>query len=183
VASASGKEAAAIFLLDRGADPNAATIEGITALHYCVIKGLAIMGGILIRPFEIYLDRPSLVGLVKALLAHGANPNARIKKAVGERLSRPGGPVIPGVASPIGATAFLLAAAGYDAEVMRILAAGGADPLIPTTVDKLTPLMVAAGLSMTRNSPGGGQSEYFVVPHARAEAERKEALEAVKLAV
>jgi uncharacterized protein len=183
VASASGQEALAIFLLDKGADPNAAGPDGVTALHYSVIKGLAIMGGILIRPFEVYLDRPSMLELVKALLVHGANPNARIQKAIGDKLARPGGPVIPGVASPIGATPFLLAAASYDASVMRVLAAGGADPLLATTVDQLTPLMVAAGLSMTRNSPGGGQSEYFVIPHDRAEAERREALEAVKLAV
>jgi len=51
----------------------------------------------------------------------------------------------------IGATPFLLAALTADAELMRTLAALGADPMVPT-VDYSTPLMAAAGLA-TR-SPG-----------------------------
>jgi len=45
----------------------------------------------------------------------------------------------------MGATPFLLAAAGADVEVMRILAANGADPLLPSD-DGTTPLMAAAGM-------------------------------------
>ena len=59
----------------------------------------------------------------------------------------------------IGATPFLLAARTADAELMRTLAALGADPLLPN-VDNATPLIVAAGLG-TR-SPGedaGTESE------------------------
>jgi hypothetical protein len=59
----------------------------------------------------------------------------------------------------LGATPFLLAARGGDAELMRLLASLGADPLIPNA-DNATPLIVAAGLG-TR-SPGedaGTQAE------------------------
>jgi hypothetical protein len=59
----------------------------------------------------------------------------------------------------LGATPFFLAARSADAELMRVLAELGADPLIPNA-DNSTPLMAAAGLG-TR-SPGedaGTESE------------------------
>jgi ankyrin repeat protein len=59
----------------------------------------------------------------------------------------------------LGSTPFLLAARTADAELMRVLAALGADPLLPNA-DNATPLIVAAGLG-TR-SPGedaGTESE------------------------
>ena len=51
----------------------------------------------------------------------------------------------------VGATPFMLAALTADAELMRALAALGADPKIPN-VDGSTPLMAAAGLAS--RSPG-----------------------------
>ena len=51
----------------------------------------------------------------------------------------------------IGATPFLLAARTADAELMRLLAELGADPLLANE-DNTTPLMVAAGLGT--QSPG-----------------------------
>jgi ankyrin repeat protein len=170
VASASGHEEFSIFLLDNGADPNAADGYGITALHYTVLRGLSILGGVRFRPDTSesvlsYLFRPNMRGLAKALLEHGANPNARIVKAPPFPHSR------PLVMSPVGATPFLLAAASYDADLMRILAASGADPLLATE-EKTTPLIMAAGL-------GEGLGKLA----ARTEEEDRSALEAVKLAV
>ena len=60
VAAHSGHGEFGALLLEKGADPNAAAV-GYTALHAAI-------------------DR-SDVGLVKALLAHGADPNLRITKA------------------------------------------------------------------------------------------------------
>ena len=51
----------------------------------------------------------------------------------------------------VGATPFLLAARTADAELMRLLASLGADPLLPNA-DNSTPLIVAAGLGTS--SPG-----------------------------
>jgi uncharacterized protein len=168
VASHSGHEALSIFLVERGADPNATDAYGITALHYSVMLGLARVGGA--RPLEgaQYLFRPNMPELVKALLAHGANPNARITKFPPLPYTRQWKPSTLGL---IGATPFLLAAASYDAGIMRLLVDKGADPLLATQ-EGTTPLIMAAGFP-----EGVGHS----VPRP-AEVDRN-ALEAVKLAL
>ena len=163
VASASGHEAFALFLLDKGADVSATDGYGITALHYSIQKGLSIVAGVRFDPLTSYLFRPNMVTLVKALLAHGANPNARIRKS----------PSLPAtrrlVFTPVGATPFLLATASYDVTLMRTLVASGADPLVPTE-ENTTALMFAAGIG-----EGLGQVQ------ARTEEEEKNSLDAIKL--
>ena len=62
--------------------------------------------------------------LVKKLAARGANLNARMTKKVEPEQHR---------ANEIGATPFLLAALTADAELMKTLAALGADPRSPTS--------------------------------------------------
>ncbi len=84
----------------------------------------------------------SSLELVKKLAAHGANLNARMTKKVNLNNTR---------ANELGATPFFLAALTADAELMKTLAALGADPKL-TNVENSTPLMAAAGLA-TR-SPG-----------------------------
>jgi uncharacterized protein len=170
VASASGHEEFSIFLLDKGANPNAADGYGVTPLHYAVLKGLAILGGVRFRPATSestlsYLFRPNMQKLVKALLAHGANPNARIANAPPLPHSR------PIITSPVGATPFLLAAATYDAGLMRMLAASGADPHLATE-EGTTTLIMAAGL-------GEGLGKLA----ERTAEEDERALEAVRVAV
>jgi hypothetical protein len=81
-------------------------------------------------------DRRQKLELVKALLAHGAEPNARMKR-------RP--PVGGGYTDVNGATPFLLASSVDDVEMMRILLATEADPKL-VTGSKTTPMMAASGL-------------------------------------
>src|ERR1700758_110438 len=168
VATQSGHEALALFLLEKGADPNAADAYGITALHYSLLKGLARVSGV--RPISgaDYVYRPNMPELVKALLAHGANPNARVAKF----------PPMPNTRqfkaidlTPVGATPFLLAAASYDPVIMRLLVAAGADPSL-TDQAKNTPLIMAAGFAEG-------------ITHAvqRPEQDDRDALEAVRVAV
>jgi ankyrin repeat protein len=97
--------------------------------------------------------------LAKALLAHGANPNARSV----------GSPEIPyfifGV-NPIGATPFLLAATTDDLEIMRAMIAAGADARIATQ-EGMTPLMAAqivdraAGGTTTGRADAGSKEQEF----------------------
>jgi len=128
----SDHEKLAIFLLENGADPSKTDELGRTPLHVAVETGR--------------------VELVKALLAHGANPNARMTKNE---------PPLPGDYAArngfVGATPFWVAARASDLKLMNVLVAGGADPNIPAA-DGTTPLMVAAGASQTENRlPPEGQ--------------------------
>ncbi len=120
-------EEIALFLLDRGADPNPGD-TGYTALHLASATG----------------D----LAVTEALLAGGADPNVRVERP--QRLTNafeigvfqsPGS----GRLTQIGSTPFIVAAKSADARMMRLLAAAGADPQL-TTNDGTTALMLASGL-------------------------------------
>ena len=126
VATVRGRTAVATLLLERGANPNH-TAPGFTALHWAS----GVWETELTGPRGIAAQRDeewrALGGItegkpefVRALLAHGADPNARIVKPpqrVGFTL---------GGLNLVGATPYLVAAAGGDAAVMRLLAQAGA---------------------------------------------------------
>ncbi len=122
VVTPSAHETLAIFLLDRGADPNLPDSIGRTPLHAAVETGKA--------------------ALVQALLAHGADPNARLIEApfvfTGDFVS---------YGRYVGATPLWLAAAARvpNVDILRRLAAAGADPGAAAD-DGTTPLMAAVGM-------------------------------------
>ena len=137
----------AAHLVDAGADVNAA-LPGYTPLHAMTAVRKPGIGDN--DPGPEGSGTLSSLELVKKLVAQGADVNARMTKRANLTNTR---------LKELGATPFLLAAQVADAELMRTLAALGADPFIPN-VDHSTPLMVAAGLA-TR-SPGedaGTESE------------------------
>src|SRR6266849_655261 len=163
----SGREAFALLLLDKGANANAKDGDGLTGLHYAMRKGLSVLRGGTDNENNTdqnYLFRPNMGGVVRALLDHGADPNARIAKTL-RRLGVNDRPMM----RLVGATPFFLAAGTVDIEIMKALLAKGADPKL-TTVDHTTPLMVAAGVGRWRGD-------------ARPKVEAKQALEAVKMLV
>ena len=108
LAAASGHEALSIFLVGRGANVNATDGRGYTALHYAA-------------------SGRNLLGLAKALLEHGADPNSQLSKG------------------DVGATPFYLAATAGNLSAMRTLANSGANPLVRTKQNN-TALMAAAGV-------------------------------------
>ncbi len=137
----------AAHLLDAGADPNA-DLPGYTVLHAITAVRKPGVGDN--DPAPEGSGNMSSIELVKKLAKLGANVNARMTKRANLSNTR---------LKEQGATPFLLAALTADAELMRTLAALGADPLLPNA-DHSTPLMAAAGLA-TR-SPGedaGTESE------------------------
>ena len=133
LAAHSDQGAFATFLLDQGANPDSDG-AGYTALHAAVLRG--------------NLD------LVKALLGHGANPNARQEK--GSPAKRYSGYGLD--KRMIGATPFLLATRAAQLDAMRALAAGGGDVTLGLE-NGTTPLMAAA----MRPTRGGRAAEDSIV--------------------
>ncbi len=121
LASHSGYTETAKFLLNRGADVDASE-AGYTALHAAVLRG----------------D----LELVETLLAYGADPNATVTRgSPGRRESADYHLDFDW----IGTTPFWLAAKFAEIDIMRILAAKNADPMI-TSKDGTTALMEAMGV-------------------------------------
>ena len=150
VATASGHEELAVFLLENGADPNVSDAIGVTPLHWALQEGLrAISAGRTGATDRFWYDnRGNMPDLVRELLARGADPNAQIGKEF-HPYSDPlyahnQGNYLPQV-SIVGATPFLLAAASGDVGSMRTLVEGRADPLLATK-DGATAFLLAAGL-------------------------------------
>ena len=147
LASSNGHQEVALFLLRKGANPNATDGYGLTALHWALQEGIV---ALFARPSSTdrFWNHPNMPELVRSLLAHGANPNARIKKDFLpydiQRFSRTRGNSLPQVGLT-GGTPFLLAAAVADLGAMRVLVEGRADPTLATE-EGTTPLMVAAGM-------------------------------------
>src|SRR4029077_13165199 len=99
-------------------------------------------------PGPILTGNVDSIDVIKKMIAKGVNINARMTKngmkdGQRNRLNR------------LGATAFFLAAKNTDTEVMRVLAAAGANANIPSA-DGTTPLMVAAGLAIWNPGEDGG---------------------------
>jgi ankyrin repeat protein len=118
VAAAGGHNEFAVLLLSKDANPDMTDERGQTALHYAA-------------------PDPKRVGLVQALLAHGADPNARTTND-SPRNNYAG-------ISLKGATPLFLAASVGNVETVRALIAGRADPFM-TTDGKTAPLHVATGV-------------------------------------
>ena len=129
----------ALFLLDHGADPDLPD-AGFTPLHWAATtweSGTSNPVYGFEDPMSGIQDRHEKLRLVKALLAHHADPNARMTR-------RP--PVGGGYTDVNGATPFLLASSVDDVEMMQVLLAAGADPKL-VTVTKTSAIMAAAGLN------------------------------------
>jgi ankyrin repeat protein len=150
IAITNGHYDLAKFLLDHGADPNLATVDGLTPLYDAEDTEWAEVGW---GPNPITLqERVTYLDLMKALLEHGANPNARLIKPLWFRPTSHNQEWV----DKKGATAFWRAAQSSDVAAMRLLKEHGADTNLATD-EGVTPLMVAAGLgwgaNATRNVP------------------------------
>jgi uncharacterized protein len=140
VATVRGQVDTALWLLDHGADPNNEA-AGFTPLHWASTQWESFTANPVYGfegPMSGIPDRQAKLRLVKALLAHGANVNARMTK--------PQPNFAGGYLDAAGATPFLLAASANDMEMMHILLAAGADPKILTATNA-SAIMAASGLN------------------------------------
>jgi ankyrin repeat protein len=141
-------------LLKAGANPNAALLSGarpvVVALQYKhAAAALALLDGggditVRDRAGNTTLHLAAQVAdmnLVRALLAKGADPNARTPKSMAPMGARGGG---GGRGGPVGEqTPLMVAARGDHEAVMRALVAAGADPSLKAQ-DGSSVLMAAA---------------------------------------
>ena len=174
----------ASLLLDAGANPNVRDARGfpihvVVWLHKPGAPPDFAMSGVDPQPVALPSGRMSHVDMLKKLLAKGADPNAKVvseegRFAPGGGLSRNPPELAIGrhYLTYMGATPFYLAARNGDVEMMRVLAAAGANTTMPTKYG-VTPLMGAACLDYYEGESAGPFSGV-------SEAER---LEAVKLAL
>lgn len=145
VAAHSGHRDAALALLDKSANPNDLG-AGYTALHAAILR--------------------SDLELVKALVAHGANPNLRMTKGMPLRRNSTDYFLL---APLVGITPYLLAAKFLEPEMMQALLRGGADPKL-TMPDGATALMLAAGAGSPLNADRRGVN---VIDFGKVEPETK----------
>jgi ankyrin repeat protein len=124
-------------LLEAGADPNDER-TGFTPLHMISWVRKPNRGededGM---PPPIGSGTMTSLQLVRELVAHGADVNARLRRGASGR----------GALSRKGATPFLLASMTADLPLMKLLLELGADPAI-NNADGCTPLMAAAGIGV-----------------------------------
>ena len=163
LAAHAGYAALVEFLLDRGADPNAAE-AGFAPLHEAVMRNDARMAA--------------------ALLDHGADPDLRLRTWTPTRRASRDLHYPPPF---VGATPFWLAARFARTDLMRLLADHGADPHFQHEVDyivdgrmkrrtdRTTTLMAATGM-------GGGQVRPWA-PYSGDGTAESRTLDAVRLAV
>ena len=133
------REAAALYLIDQGANVNAGAV-GYLPLHLAALTGQ--------------------LAVVKALVEHNADVNARLQYP-GRLLQsyysyKP--ELMFGRTNHIGATPLLLAAKGVSVEVMKYLVANGVDTRLETE-SQTTAMQLAAGIGKRQ------QSDFY--PHVR----------------
>lgn len=131
----------AALLIEHGAQVNVSDFWGRTPLWAAVEMRNLELG----RSGQNGVDRAAALDLIRALLAHGANPNARTAEVPPTRRFIMGLGDLSWV-DFTGQTPFLRAALSGDTAVMRLLLEKGADPSIPTFAGT-TALMAAAGVN------------------------------------
>ncbi len=167
IASAMSHTQSVDLLLDNEANPNAADANGYTSLHRVV------------RDSDYGIDlgaKDRVLTIVKSLLKHGANPNARLNqdKAKAAEEIRNGNVQTYEKLTAVtvteielqGATPLFLAAEVNNLDVIKALVEAGADPLIATEKGT-TPLMMAAGAGTDVQRERANEERALAVPVAK----------------
>ncbi len=118
------------LLLEHGADPNDGSLE----------EAVEVRNAEILRPGKSRPDSIDAMGMINALLAHGAKPDSTLPGPIPDKKALGGGSPVAADATPL-----FRAAKSADLVVMRLLLDKGADAA-HVLKDGSTPLMAAAGL-------------------------------------
>jgi len=130
MAAVNGQFDLALWLIDRGADPNAASTAGATPL-FAVLERQWAPRASYAHPTEHERQAATHLDVLEALLEAGADPNTRLKSHLWYMEYTFG--VLRGSGINLqGATPFWRAAYALDVDAMRLLKEHGADPNIAT---------------------------------------------------
>ncbi len=127
IAAVNGHFDLVTYLLEKGGDPNLASDAGMAPL-YAVLNLQWAPKSFYPQPRAYLQQKSSYLDVMRALLAKGADPNARLQRKIWYTqynfdLLR---------VDDTGATPFWRAAYASDLEAMKMLTAAGADPAVPT---------------------------------------------------
>src|SRR5690349_15916766 len=122
----------AMFLLGKGADPNLAEASNGVPPLWAAVNTQWQPRTRYPQPQEMERQKATYLDVMKALLDAGADPDARLKTHPWYLVYSGCGNRNCGLADTAGSTAFWRAAYGTDLAAMKLLAAYGADPNIPT---------------------------------------------------
>jgi ankyrin repeat protein len=162
IAIANGHYSVGKYLLDAGADPNIANIDGLAPLYSTINMRFApVSWAPNPRTDQEEVDAGTLL---IALLDAGADPNVRIVRGLWFSPTSHNRLWIDAA----GATPFWRAAQASDVESMRLLLAAKADPDL-STFGGTTPLMVAAGIGWRGNFSQNAPDAWMEAVHFLAE--------------
>ncbi len=127
VAIVNGRFDLAVYLVEHGADPNLAQVNGAAPL-YAVLNCQWAPKAEYPHPLAYAQQQTDYLTLMRALLEHGANPNARLTRKIWYTNYNDDQSGL----DEAGATPFWRAAYADDVTAMKLLVAHGADPAIRT---------------------------------------------------
>ena len=143
----------AMFLIERGANPNLAAAGNGAAPLWAAINTQWQPRTRYPQPQEMEQQKTTYLDVMKALLAKGADPDARLRSHPWYLVYSGCGNRNCGLADTAGSTAFWRAAYATDLEAMKLLVAHGADPNIPTIAPPV-PVRRGGGSSGRRRRSG-----------------------------
>ena len=159
----------AMFLIERGANPNlAASGNGATPLWGAVNTQWQPRTRFP-QPQEMEQQKATYLDVMTALLDAGAEPNARLMSHPWYLVYSGCGNRNCGLADTAGSTAFWRAAYGTDLAAMRLLASYGADPNIPTIAPPTPVRRGGGGPPGAAAPPAGAGGPVAPVPTATQE--------------
>ena len=154
IAAVNGQFDVALRLVEHGADPNVKTTYGMSPL-YAVLNAQWAPKSRYPQPQALLTQQTSYLELAAALLAKGADPNARLGKQPWWFAYNNCGSFNCGLEVIDGTTPFWRAAYALDVDAMRLLKRNGAIDTIPSAPPKPAPRRPAgARADSARRAPG-----------------------------